>query len=78
MIEIDYTSRYFTEQLNKYIDFSQEIDHKALSNQFHSIDLGRRIVIKKFNKKYKFEALLPFEVKKSICLKNVFFITLPI
>lgn len=29
------------------------------------------MVTRKFNKKYKFEALLPFEVKKSISLKNV-------
>lgn len=27
-------------------------------------------MVRKFNKKYKFEAQLPFEVKKSITLKN--------
>eukprot|EP00349_Pseudokeronopsis_sp_Brazil_P000326 CAMPEP_0202960486 /NCGR_PEP_ID=MMETSP1396-20130829/4624_1 /ASSEMBLY_ACC=CAM_ASM_000872 /TAXON_ID= /ORGANISM="Pseudokeronopsis sp., Strain Brazil" /LENGTH=86 /DNA_ID=CAMNT_0049679721 /DNA_START=215 /DNA_END=474 /DNA_ORIENTATION=- len=32
--------------------------------------LSRKIVTRKFFKKYKFEALIPFEVRKSISLKN--------
>lgn len=31
-------------------------------------------MVRKFNKKYKFEAQLPFEVKKSITLKNNVFL----
>ena len=42
-----------------------------LSNPHYEIDFNRRTVNRKFNKKYKFEAQLPFEVKKSITLKNV-------
>jgi hypothetical protein len=42
-----------------------------LSNPHYEIDFNRKTVNRKFNKKYKFEAQLPFEVKKSITLKNV-------
>lgn len=45
-----------------------------LSNPHYEIDFNRKTVNRKFNKKYKFEAQLPFEVKKSITLKNVRFI----
>jgi hypothetical protein len=42
-----------------------------LSNPHYEIDFARKTVLRRFNKKYKFEAQLPFEVKKSITLKNV-------
>jgi hypothetical protein len=42
-----------------------------LSNPHFEIDFAKKTVMRKFNKKYKFEAQLPFEVKKSITLKNV-------
>jgi hypothetical protein len=73
IIEIEYTSRYFTEQLNKFMGSGgeQDIDYKALQSTSYDIDYARKIVTKKFNKKYKFEATLPVEVKKSITLKNV-------
>lgn len=42
-----------------------------LQGRDFEIDFNKRTVVRKFNKKYKFEAQLPFEVKKSISLKNV-------
>ena len=71
MIEIEYTSAHFSEQLRKVIGSYQEIDQKMLSNPHYEIDFARKTVLRRFNKKYKFEAQLPFEVKKSITLKNV-------
>ena len=71
MIETEYTSGHFSEQLRRIIGTSQEIDRQMLSNPHYEIDFNRKIVNRKFNKKYKFEAQLPFEVKKSITLKNV-------
>ncbi len=71
MIETDYTSPFFSEQLKRVIGSYPDLDQRALqSNQFE-VDFNRKTVIRKFNKKYKFEAQLPFEVKKSISLKNV-------
>ena len=76
MIETDYTSTHFSEQLRRIIGQqvttnAQEIDRQMLSNPHYEIDFNRKTVNRKFNKKYKFEAQLPFEVKKSITLKNV-------
>jgi hypothetical protein len=76
MIETDYTSAHFSEQLRRIIGSqgaaaTNEIDRQLLSNPHYEIDFNRRTVNRKFNKKYKFEAQLPFEVKKSITLKNV-------
>ena len=73
IIETEYTSAHFTEQLRKVIGTYQEIDQKMLSNPHYEIDFARKTVLRRFNKKYKFEAQLPFEVKKSITLKNVKF-----
>jgi hypothetical protein len=71
MIEIEYTSKYFTEQLAKFFGNNQEIDYKSLQSTQYEIDYAKKIVTRKFNKKYKFEAQLPFEVRKSISLKSV-------
>lgn len=71
MIETEYTSGHFSEQLRRIIGTTQEIDRQMLSNPHYEIDFNRKTVNRKFNKKYKFEAQLPFEVKKSITLKNV-------
>jgi len=46
------------------------MDSKMLQSPQYEIDLNRKTVIRKFSKKYKFEANLPFEVRKSISLKN--------
>ena len=70
-IETEYTSAHFSEQLRKVIGSYQEIDQKMLSNPHYEIDFAKKTVLRRFNKKYKFEAQLPFEVKKSITLKNV-------
>lgn len=70
IIETDYTSPLLTEQLKRVIGSYPDLDQRSLqSNQFE-IDYQRKTVVRKFNKKYKFEAQLPFEVKKSISLKN--------
>ena len=71
IIETEYTSAHFSEQLRKVIGTYSEIDQKMLSNPHYEIDFARKTVLRRFNKKYKFEAQLPFEVKKSITLKNV-------
>eukprot|EP00347_Sterkiella_histriomuscorum_P011398 403372611 len=73
MIEIEYTSQYYTEQLKKFISnaTNNEIDYKQLQSPQYEIDFNKKIVMRKFSKKYKFEANLPFEVRKSISLKNV-------
>jgi hypothetical protein len=71
IIETEYTSGHFSEQLRRILGATQEIDRQMLSNPHYEIDFNRRTVNRKFNKKYKFEAQLPFEVKKSITLKNV-------
>jgi len=42
-----------------------------LQSPQYEIDYNKKIVVRKFSKKYKFEANLPFEVRKSISLKNV-------
>jgi len=42
------------------------MDFRNLQSDEHSIDLNRRLVTKKLNKKYKFEATLPIEVHKKI------------
>ena len=72
MIEMEYTSKHFTDQLVKYFQTNQqELDVKNFQSPNYEVDLSRKIVTRKFFKKYKFEALLPFEVRKSISLKNV-------
>lgn len=76
MIETEYTSPHLSEQLKKAIGSQQDIDQKMLQNPHYEIDFNRKTVLRKFNKKYKFEAQLPFEVKKSITLKNVRFLLL--
>mmetsp|Transcript_17795 Transcript_17795/g.17022 ORF Transcript_17795/g.17022 Transcript_17795/m.17022 type:complete len:189 (+) Transcript_17795:88-654(+) len=70
MIEIEYTSKYFSEQLVKIFQTHQELDIKQFQSPHYEVDLSRKVVTRKFFKKYKFEALLPFEVRKSISLKN--------
>lgn len=70
IMELEYTSRYFTEQLSRYLGAQEEIDYKSLKTVAHSVDLNRRIVDKRLTKKYKFEALLPFDVAKTIILSN--------
>ena len=71
MIEIEYTSQFYSEQLKKFFGNQTDIDYKQLQSPQYEIDYNRKIVVRKFSKKYKFEALLPFEVRKSISLKNV-------
>ena len=71
MIEIEYTSQFYTEQLKKFFQNNPDIDYKQLQSPQYDIDFNKKIVMRKFTKKYKFEANLPFEVRKSISLKSV-------
>ena len=74
MIETDYTSTLFADQLKKVIGTYPDLDQRMLQGRDYEIDFNKKTVVRKFNKKYKFEAQLPFEVKKSISLKNVSYI----
>ncbi len=71
MVETDYTSNFFAEQLKKVVGSYTDLDQRMLQSNQYEVDFNRKTVVRKFNKKYKFEAQLPFEVKKSISLKNV-------
>lgn len=70
MVESDYTSNFFADQLKKVLSYP-DLDQRSLQSPQYEVDFNKRTLIRKFNKKYKFEAQLPFEVKKSISLKNV-------
>ena len=70
MVETDYTSNFFADQLKKVLSYP-DLDQRSLQSPQYEVDFNKRTLIRKFNKKYKFEAQLPFEVKKSISLKNV-------
>ena len=69
-IEMNYTSKYFTEQLNKIFGNYEDVDPGQLSSANANIDYVKRKVTRYQQKKYKFEAMLPFEVSKHITLRN--------
>ena len=67
---MNYTSKYFQEQLNKFFGTNDDVDPNQLQSQQAKIDFIRRKVTRYQTKKYKFEAMLPFEVSKKIALHN--------
>ena len=67
---MNYTSKYFTEQLNKFFGNKEDIDPFQLSSPQAQIDWIRRRVTRYQQKKYKFEALLPFKFYKNVTLQN--------
>jgi hypothetical protein len=69
-IDMNYTSQYFTEQLNKFYGNNEDIDPYQLSSANAQIDFFRKKVTRYQIKKYKFEAMLPFEVSKHITLRG--------
>ena len=69
-IDMNYTSKHFTEQLNKFVGANEDIDPYSLSSSQAQIDFIRRKVTRHQSKKYKFEANRPFEVSKNIALRD--------
>lgn len=69
-IDMAYTSKYFTEQLNKFVGANEDIDPYQLQSSQAQIDFIRRKVTRHQSKKYKFEAQRPFEVSKNIGLRG--------
>jgi len=69
-VDMSYTSKYFTDQLNKFIAAHEDIDPYQLHSSQAQIDFMRRKVTRHQSKKYKFEALRPFEVSKNIAVRD--------
>ena len=51
-----YSSMRFTEQLNRHMEAFPELDLSKMQNEDHTIDTQKRTVVKKQQKKYKFDA----------------------
>ena len=69
-VDMSYTSKYFTEQLNRFIAAHEDIDPYQLHSSQAQIDFMRRKVTRHQSKKYKFEAQRPFEVSKNIVVRD--------
>lgn len=68
--KLSYTSQHFTEQLHKHFGHNEDIDPYSISSPTAQIDFVRKKVTQNQQKKYRFEAYLPFNVTKHVLLKN--------
>ena len=65
-IDMNYTSQFFTEQLNKFSYNHEDIDPDQISSQHAKIDMRAGKVTRNLSKKYKFDAKKPFENSTNI------------
>ena len=66
-----YTSNRFVEQLNRYIEAFPEIDFNKHQSDDFTIDTVRKQVVRKQEKRYKFESIMPFEINSCTEFLNV-------
>lgn len=69
-IDCNYSSKQFTEQLNKFMENNEDIEPYQINSSHATIDFVRRKVTRHQTKKYKFDAQRPFEVSKNITVRN--------
>jgi len=63
-IDIRYSSQAFTDQLNRQLRPEDAMHQDLLHTEDYDIDWQKRLVVRRLQKIYKFEATLPFEVRK--------------
>lgn len=67
---MNYTSQFFTEQLNKFSYNHDDLDPDQISSQHAKIDMRAGKVTRNLSKKYKFDAKRAFENSTNILLRD--------